>query len=149
MIIEPEVYTLKRNKAEDRAALVGSTKCEVGGYAKEFIASGSFKLPQQNEEVPIRLVKFDKDCLVSEILEAISKAGFILPQASDALSFATQYPDVQTKYPVAFLHTPWIRPETGGENVLILREYAGVRFLHMHLFDSRWYSHVWFAVIAK
>lgn len=149
MIIEPTVYTIKRSKHEEASNFLNSDKIELGGYAKNFISSEDFKFSEDNEIINIKLVSFDKDLLVSEILSEIENFGYKLPNAEDAIWFGVQYPEVQNKFPVAFLHKPWIRPETGGKNVLILRNYGGKNYLHMHLFDSRWYSHVRFAVIDK
>ncbi len=149
MIIEPEIYKIKRSKIQDKQTFIESAKSELGGYAETFTSSDSFLLENNSEEITVRLVKFDKDYLITDILNEIENAGFSRPLAQDAVWFAAQYPEPQMKYPVAFLHEPWVSPITGGENVLILRSYGGDRYLHMHLFDSRWYSHIRFAVIEK
>lgn len=149
MTIEPQIYKVKRSEVTDLVAFLASTKSELGGYAELFTGSKDFSVKNNNEELTIRLVKFNKDYLITEILEEIKKAGLALPEAQDAVWFSAQHPEPQMKFPVAFLHKPWISPLTGGENSLILRSYAGLRFFHMHLFDSRWYSHIRFAVIEK
>lgn len=147
--IEPQTYTVRRTAITDRQAFLDSATSELGEYAKLFTASPEFSLENKGETLTFRLVKFDKDYLIDEILEEIEKAGFALPEAQDAVWFGAQHPKPQMQFPVAFLHKPWISPKTGGENSLILRSYGGMRFLHMHLFDSRWYSHVRYAVIEK
>ncbi len=147
--VEPEVYNIQRSRINDRESFLKSATSDLGEYAKMFTSSADFSLENNNEEVTFRLVKFDKDYLIQDILAEIKKAGYELPQAQDAVWFAAQYPEPQMNYPVAFLHSPWISPTTGGENSLILRNYSGLRYLHMHLFDSRWYSHIRFAVIKR
>jgi len=149
MIIEPDLYTITRGGLEDLNDFLNSNQIELGGYATSFVSSDDFKIANNGEIVNIRLVSFDKDLLISEILPEIEKGGYKLPDAEDAVWFGIKYPEVQNKFPVAFLHNPWIRPETGGKNVLILRSYGDKNYLHMHLLDSRWYSHVRFAVIEK
>lgn len=148
MKIEPKTYIVQRNNVFDLQEFLDSAHCELGGYAKEFISSEDFSANNANEEIKFKLVSFEKDLLIVDILKEIQDAGYTLPQAQDAVWFASQYPNVQKDFPIAFLHTPWVRPETRGENVLILRSYGDVRYLHMHLFDSRWYSHVRFAVLV-
>ena len=149
MIIETDLYTITRGGSEDLNAFLNSDKIELGGYASAFVASDEFKVSNSGETIKIRLVGFDKDLLMDEILFEIEKCGYKLPDAEDAIWFGIKYPEVQGKFPVAFLHEPWIRTETGGKNVLILRNYGDKNYLHMHLFDSRWYSHIRFAVIEK
>jgi hypothetical protein len=149
MIIEPDLYTITRGDSEDLNAFLNSDKIELGGYASAFVVSDDFKVSNSGETINIRLVGFDKDLLTSEILSEIENAGYKLPDAEDAIWFGIKHPEVQCKFPIAFLHEPWIRPETGGKNVLILRNYGDKNYLHMHLFDSRWYSHIRFAVIEK
>ncbi len=147
MIIEPDLYTIMRGSSEDLNAFLNSDKIELGGYATSFVSSDDFKTSNSDEIINIRLVGFDKDLLISEILSEIEKGGYKLPEAEDTIWFGVKYSEVQSKFPVAFLHNPWVRPETGGKNVLILRNYGDKNYLHMHLFDSRWYSHIRFAVI--
>jgi len=149
MTVEPEIYKVKRARILHREVFLESAKSELGEYAKLFTEGGDFSTKNRGEELRFRLVKFDKDYLIAEIIEEIQKADFALPLAQDAVWFAAQHPEPQMKFPVAFLHEPWISPTTGGQNSLILRSYGGLRFLHMHLFDSRWYSHIRFAVIEK
>jgi len=149
MKVESQTYIIHRNEVSDLQEFLNSANCELGGYAKEFTGSEYFSITDDKEEAKFKLVSFSKDLLIADILKEISDAGYALPEAQDSVWFASQYPDVQKEFPVAFLHKPWIRPETGGGNVLILRNYGGKNYLHMHLFDSRWYSHVRFAVIEK
>jgi hypothetical protein len=149
MIIEPDLYVITRGGSDDLNAFLNSNKIELGGYAKSFVSSEEFKISNSGESINIRLIGFNKDLLISEILSEIEKGGYKLPDAEDAVWFGIKYAEVQSKFPIAFLHEPWIRPETGGENVLILRNYGDKNYLHMHLFDSRWYSHIRFAVIEK
>lgn len=149
MIIEPEIYKVERKSQADLDHFLNSSTMDLGGYANDLIHSDAFSILNNKESVNFRLVKFDKDLLIKDILVEIEKAGYELPQVQDAIWFGAQYPDVQSQYPIAFLHKPWVRPETGGENVLILRSYGNKNYLHMHLFDSRWYSHVRFAVLEK
>lgn len=147
MTIDPKEYIIKRDEVKDLGNFLALAESELGEYAKSFTSTSNFSIKNNSELVKIKLIKFDKDYLISEILEEIKKAGYKLPEAQDAIWFASQYPSVQMSFPVAFLHKPWVNPVTGGENVLILRSYGGLRYLHMHLFDSRWYSHTRFAVI--
>ncbi len=147
MIIDPKEYSLKRSKSDSLQDFLNLAKSEIGEYAKTFTSSSEFSRENNSESIKFKLVKFDKDYLISEILKEIKDAGYKLPEAQDAIWFASQYPDLQIQFPIAFLHRPWISPTTGGENVLVLRSYSGLRYLHMHLYDSRWYSHIRFAVI--
>ncbi len=149
MTVEPEIYSIQRSEIKDRAVFLDSAKSDLGEYAKMFTASSDFSLENNSEKVTFRLVKFDKDYLIADILKEIKDTGFTLPLAQDAVWFGAQHPEPQMKFPIAFLHAPWISPTTGGENSLILRNYSGLRYLHMHLFDSRWYSHIRFAVIQN
>ena len=149
ILIEPKKYIIVRGEMKNPKELLVSAGLEIGGYAERFIETPEFagNSSGTKKEVELQLVKFDKDYLVQDILSEIKKAGFGLPEARDAILFAIQVPDVQKEYPVAFLHEPFILPETGSENVIILRSYSGNRYFHMHLFESRWYSHIRFAVV--
>lgn len=149
MTIDPQTYIVKRTEVKTLQDFIDSAKSELGEYAKTFTSSPDFSTKNNSETLKFRLVKFDKDYLLPEIISEIKKQGYQLPEAQDAIWFAAQHPEMQMQFPVAFLHQPWISPTTGGENVLILRSYSGLRYLHMHLFDSRWYSHIRFAVIEK
>ncbi len=146
--INPKQYKIQRSEVADLKNFLQSTKCELGSFAEAFTAGKDFNIKNNSETLNFRLVSFDKDLLLPEILEEIDKAGFKLPEAQDTVWFAIQYPEVQLENPVAFLHKPWIHPN-GGQSVLILRNYSGNRYLHMHLFDTRWYSHIRFAVVEK
>jgi hypothetical protein len=149
MTIDPQVYTIRRVEVKSLKNFIDSAKSDLGEYAKVFTSSPAFSVNNNSEAIKFRLVKFDKDYLLPEIMSEIKKQGYELPEAQDAVWFAAQYPELQMEFPIAFLHQPWISSTNGGENVLILRSYSGLRYLHMHLFDSRWYSHIRFAVIEK
>lgn len=149
MIPDSTIYQIERKNEDEARVFLESDKISVGGYAKEFVSSNIFSLKNKGEKINLVLVSFPKDCLTSEIVSEIKQAGYSFPEAQDAIWFGSHFPEIQDNFPVAFLHEPWIRPETGGENILILRNYGGKRYLHMHLFDTRWYSHIKFAVIDK
>ncbi len=147
MIVDTKEFIINRDKINNLQEFTDLARSELGEYAKIFTSSTDFLKNRSSDSVKIKLVKFDGDCLTSEILDEIERAGYKLPEAQDAIWLASQYPELQIQFPVAFLHEPWINPLTKGGNVLILRSYSGLRYLHMHLFDSRWYSHIRFAVI--
>jgi hypothetical protein len=148
MIIEPDNYLIERKDFTELNSFLHSTQIEVGEHAREFTSSKYFSSSNKAEKLNVKLVSFEKDLFIKDILAEIDKAGYKLPEAQDAIWFGLKYPEIQSKYPIAFLHKPWINPKTEGESVLILRNYGGKDFLHMHLFDSRWYSHIRFLVVC-
>ena len=81
MIIEPDLYTIMRGSSEDLNAFLNSDKIELGGYATSFVSSDDFKTSNSDEIINIRLVGFDKDLLISEIISEIEKGGYKLPEA--------------------------------------------------------------------
>jgi hypothetical protein len=94
------------------------------------------------------LLELDHDATTPEIIGRAAALDLQPPVYEDALYFGVEYPDVQCRRPVVFLHDPWLG-FFGRRDVLCLWTNAGRRELGLEDFDGVWRPDYRFAFIRR
>ncbi|HYB44541.1 MAG TPA: hypothetical protein VEL75_22385 [Candidatus Methylomirabilis sp.] len=141
-------YRITRDDARSTEQLVEAGRY---GYAHSCVTSENFpvgaraSVPRTGEIV---LVEFDGDVTAGEVLAEAARRGLERPSYEDALRFGIEYPEVQEKRAVIFLHEPWVG-FFGRRDVLCLWCNAGRRELGLEGFDDSWGPRYCFAFVAR
>jgi hypothetical protein len=124
---------------------------EAGKYdwANDDVNSKNFPMrPRPAGKRVIELIEFDHDVSSEEALEEARKQGLEQPDYEDALDFGEQFPEIQRKRPIVFLHKPWQDPD-GNLRVLVLSGDSSLRELRLAWFDHGWDRRCVFAFVRK
>lgn len=118
------------------------------GYAHSCVTSENFPARPFGTGVvrSIVLVEFGRALTSAEAIARAAELGLARPTYEDALYFGIQYPDVQRRHPVVFLHDPWFG-FFGRRDVLCLWSNAGRRELGLEGFDDLWPDDYRFAFV--
>lgn len=100
----------------------------------------------------IVLLEFDYDPDPEQVFAEAKKQGLKSPDYEDVFDFGEQFPKVQRKFPVVFLHEPWRNPHGylhGYLDVMVLGSDSSGRNLDLYSFRRRWDRCCRFAFVCK
>jgi hypothetical protein len=134
--VDTPVYRIVRGDGRSTEALV-----EAGHYAYAHSCVTSENFPARPADArpacEIVLLGFDRDVTSEEVIARGVELGLERPRYEDALYFGISYPEVQSEWPVVFLHDPWFG-FFGRRDVICLWSNAGRRELGLEGFDDTW-----------
>lgn len=131
----------------------------VGDSTEKIVRDGDYKSVNPNinsANFPIRLKRVFRDIMLIEsdqsvtLEEALAEAlerGLERPVYEDALHFGVEYPWVQRKRCVVFLHEPWQSPCGRLKNICLCSDADG-RKLGLSWFGNKWEWGTYFAFVV-
>lgn len=120
-------------------------------YVNPGITSRNFPLrirPRVGGAREIVLLEFNYDPDSEQVLAEAKRLGLERPDYDDSFDFGEQFPDVQRKFPVVFLHEPW-QGLHHDLHVVVLDSDSSERYLDLGSFRLGWYRHCRFAFVRK